>query len=181
MNLKFQHNYWIKYIIIHLFFSGDAANRASALLCSTLFNNDLLHLKGKQEFKNLTYFHAHVLNRTVLTLQNVLKYSNQKSNILPLYDKSAERDSSGSSMQSEEQFVEMLNDDVFFLLLQDMVLQRSNEEVRQTSIFSFFLSSFLSCLLHFFFSFCPSFHSFSFTGLQNYFVNYSSIYYSSID
>ena len=114
-----------------MFFYAGVANRASALLCSTLSTNNLLHLKGKQKFKNQNYYHAHVLNRTVLTLQNVLKYSNQHSGSVTSHNhKNDEECSLGNLMQSEECSLEMLNDDVFYLLLQDMVQQRSKDEVQ---------------------------------------------------
>ena len=44
-------------------------------------------------------------------------------------------DSSRKLIASEERSLELLNDDVFFLLLQDMILQRSNEEVRKVTFF----------------------------------------------
>lgn len=132
------------FLLFFFFFSGGGADRASALLCSTLFNNDLLRLKGKQKFKNLTYFHSHVLNRTVLTLQHVLKFSSQRSNIMTMTMTTRNsngvgaEDSSRKLIESEERSLELLNDDVFFLLLQDMILQRSNEEVWQLPFFYFF-------------------------------------------
>ena len=137
-------------MILRFFFSFKfrVGSRVCSLLAPSLIQNEILQLKNIDEFHNVEYVHAYVLDRCVRALELLLKYTNKNgenslnknnensqniqlddNNYNNNYSKEKEHSSKYLLIQAQEQSLSGLNVDLFFLLLQDMIRQRTLDQV----------------------------------------------------
>ena len=100
-------------------------SRASPLLSKSLLGHELLLSHSCNDFVDNEYLHAYVLDRSLRVLESYLKYCTNGSR-----EEGGEHSINKNYMvHLQERSLGALNVDMFYLLLQDMIRQRSMDQV----------------------------------------------------
>ena len=105
--------------------------RASPLLSKSLMENDLLLSNNFNDFVDNEYLHVYVLDRSLRVSESYLKYCSSRE------ERGEVSMSKNYMVCRQECSLGDLNIDIFYLLLQDMIRQRTLDQVR--------IVRFLSC------------------------------------